>query len=176
MVHARLPPLISMEQPPLDAVPCLRPSLRRHMRRIRTVTRLRQPKCHAELALQPQRYKLALLLFIAKVHEHNDVRKVPDHRVLSLQVVEQTKTFCREMFPYDRHPKVAAASIRTILPTVLLWEGKSVETSFIGEFPRLCKELFPLLARQATIVPVGSRMFAAVVEEAVIVVFVLGAG
>jgi hypothetical protein len=93
--------------------------------------------------------------------------------MLSLQVIEETQTLGRKVLSYDRHPEVAASTVCAILATVLLGKRQAVEASFISKLSGLCQELLPLLARQTTVVPVGSCMFATVIEEAVIVVFVL---
>ena len=134
MMHAGLPPLITVEQPAFDAISRLWLSPSRHVCRIRTMAGFSQAKRHSELALQTQRYQFFLLLLIAKVHKHDDVWKIPDHRVLSLQVVEQTQSLRRQMLPYHRHPEVTASSIGAVLTTVLLRQGQAVETSFIREF------------------------------------------
>jgi hypothetical protein len=84
MVHARLPPLVPVQEPTLDAISCLRYTLRRHMCCVRPVSRLRQAERHPEFALESQRYELALLLLAAEAHEHNDIGEVSDHRMFGL--------------------------------------------------------------------------------------------
>lgn len=79
MVHSSLPPFVPVEQPAVHSISCLWLSFGRHVCRIRSVTGLCQAEGHSEFALQTQRYELLLLLLTAKVHEHDDIGKVPDH-------------------------------------------------------------------------------------------------
>lgn len=119
VVHTSLPPLVSVQQPALYPISCFWLTSGGHVGSVRTMTRLGQTKCHPELALQPQRNKLLLLLLIAKVHKHNDIREVSDHRMFCLQIVEQAKSLRCEVFSDDGHPEVAAPAVRAVLAAIL---------------------------------------------------------
>ena len=97
-------------------------------------------------------------------HQHQaDV--VADDRVLVLQIVVQAETFRREMFADDGHAEVGA-----VLAAVLLRERITIVAGVVGELARLREQRLPILRRQAAAVPVGARVFAAMVEEADVVV------
>ena len=83
-----------------------------------------------------------------------------------LKVIVQTQTLGRQMLADHRHPKV-----RAILSAKFLGQGKAEVTGLVGEALGFAQKLFPLVARQALIVPIGAGMFAAMVKEALIVVF-----
>ena len=173
VMHARLPLLVPVQQPPIDPAPPLCNTLGGHMCCIAAVARLRQAEGHSELAPQPRGNQLSLLLLRTEVHEHDDVREVAHHAVLVLQVVEQAQAFGGKMFADHGHPQVAPAAVLAVLPAILLWQGQAVEACFVREPARLGQQILPFLSWQAAGVPVCACVFAAVVEEAVVVVFVL---
>lgn len=63
------------------------------------------------------------------------------------------------------HPEIAS-----ILASKLLWETEAVETSLVGEFPRLGQECFPVVTGKSLIVPVCTGILPTVVEESLVVV------
>src|SRR5690606_30161974 len=95
-------------------------------------------------------------------------REVADNAMLVLQVIVQPKPLCREMFAYDRHPQV-----RSILAAIFFGRGKAPVARGIRPSGSGTQQLFPLVARQALIIPVGPAMFAAMVKEADIVISLL---
>ena len=97
-------------------------------------------------------------------HQHQaDV--VADDRVFVLQIVVQAEAFRREVLADHRH-----AEVRAVFAAVFLRERIAVVAGVVGEFARLREQRFPLFGRQAAAVPVGARVFAAMVEEADVVV------
>ena len=69
------------------------------------------------------------------------------------------------MFADHRHPEVAA-----VLAAVLFGEGEAPEAGGVGPAHAFGEEGFPVGMWQAIVGPVGAGVFAAVVEEAVVVV------
>ena len=82
-----------------------------------------------------------------------------------LQVVEQAQALGGQVLADHRHPQVGAA-----LAAELAGQGEAVMAGGVGQFAGLGQKRFPLVAGQAAGVPVGAGPFAAVVEEALIVV------
>ena len=64
----------------------------------------------------------------------------------------------------------AMASWVPPLPPISVGQAKRRCPAVVGALARLGQQRLPLLARQAVVVPVGARVFAAVVEEADVVV------
>ena len=117
------------------------------------------------LALEPAQDELLLLFLGAEFLEHRDEGEVADNRMLILQIVVQAQALCCEMLADHRHPQVGA-----ILAAIFLRRGKAPVPGGIGAALRLAQQLFPVVARQAAIVEIGARPFAAMVEKADIVV------
>ena len=88
--------------------------------------------------------------------------------MLVLQVIVQAKTLAGEVFTDDRHRQV-----RSVLAAVFLRQAKPQMARLVSEAPRLAQQFFPFLAWQAAIVEIGARPFAAVIEEADIVILLL---
>ena len=100
-------------------------------------------------------------------HQHQaDV--VADDGVFVLQIVVQAEPFRGEVFADHGHAEVGA-----VFAAVFLGKRIAVVASVVGEFARFREQRFPLLGRQTAAVPVGTRVFAPVIEEADVVVRVL---
>ena len=63
------------------------------------------------------------------------------------------------------HPEVG-----TVLAAIALRDRKAQMAGGVGEIFRLAQQRFPFMPRQAAIVEIGARPFAAMVEEADVVV------
>lgn len=170
VMHARLPFLPSINPPPILTVPRLPHCSRPHVRGIAAMTRLRQSKGDPDVTRQPSPDELLLLALVPKVLHHDHIREVAHDRMLRLQVVEEPQALGRKMLPDDRHPEIRALRRAVVAASVLLGQRETVEARLVGEHARLVQQLVPFFARQATVVPVGARMLAAVVEEALVVV------
>ena len=85
--------------------------------------------------------------------------------MLVLQIVVQAETLGSEMLADDSHPEIGA-----ILAAIALRDRKAQVTGRVGEVLRLAQQRFPLMPRQAVIVEIGARPFAAMIEEADVVV------
>ena len=110
-----------------------------------------------------------LLLLVGAVLEHQQQPDVvADDRALVLQVVVQTEALAREVLADHGHAEVGA-----LLAAVLLRERVAVVTGLVGDVAHLAQQRLPLLVGQAAAIPVGAGVFAAVVEEADVVVLVL---
>jgi nucleoid DNA-binding protein len=143
------------------------------MRRITPMPRLRQAKRNSHPTLQRAVNKILLLLLIAKMLDHDDRREVAHNRMLILQVIEQPQSFTSEMFSDHGHPEVCSAAGVFILAAKLFGEAEAVEASFVGKLLAFDEEIFPFVAWETAFIPVGARVFAAMVEEAVVVVLTL---
>ena len=63
------------------------------------------------------------------------------------------------------HPEVG-----TVLAAVALRNGKAQMAGVIGEVLRLAQQRFPLMPRQAAVLEIGARPFAAMIEETDVVI------
>lgn len=107
------------------------------------------------------------------IQHHHHIREVSYYRVLVLQIVEETEAFGGEVLADYGHPEVCTASGGVGAAAVLCGECSSVEAGGVGEGAGFGQEGFPRGMWEAAGVPVGAGVFAAVVEEAVVIVFVL---
>src|SRR5947207_14050884 len=87
--------------------------------------------------------------------------------MLVLQVVVQAKAFGGEMFADHRHPEIGP-----VLAAVNLWSGETQMAGLVGQILYLAQQRLPLAPRQPAIIEIGARPFAAVIEEADIIVLV----
>ena len=71
----------------------------------------------------------------------------------------------REMIADHGHGEVGA-----VLAAIFLRQGKTQMPRLVGTLAHLAKQFLPVMARQALIIPVGAGMFAAMIEETLIVV------
>ena len=85
--------------------------------------------------------------------------------MLVLQVVVQAETLGGEMLADHGHPEVGA-----VLAAVALRDREAQMAGVVGEILGLAQQRFPFVPRQPAIVEIGARPFAAVVEEADVVV------
>ena len=124
-----------------------------------------QAKARAHLAAQ-QLVGVTLVLGVGgKLLEHQDEGVVADDRVLGLEVVEQAQPLGGQMLADDGHGQLGAA-----LAAHLRGPGVAQVSGLVGQLAGLGQQLFPVLAGQALVVPVGAGVLAAVVEEPLIVV------
>ncbi len=85
-----------------------------------------------------------------------------------LQIVVQAKALGGKMLADHGHPEIGA-----ILAAVALGDRKAKMPRVVGEVFHLSQQRFPLVPRQPAIVEIGARPFAAVVEEADVVIGLL---
>ena len=109
-----------------------------------------------------------LLLFGAEIAQHQNLREISDDGDFVLQVVVQAKPLRREMLADDRHGEIA-----DILAAEFFWQREAQEPRLVGAHAHLAQQRFPLLARQPAMFEIGARPFAAMIEEAFIVVLLL---
>ena len=88
--------------------------------------------------------------------------------MLVLQIVVQAETLRREVLADHGHPEVG-----TVLAAVAFRNRKTQMAGGIGEVFSLAQQRFPFMPRQAAIVEIGARPFAAVIEKADVVVGLL---
>jgi hypothetical protein len=163
-VHARGPHLLAVDDPALDVVARRRHRARLHVGRVRAVMRLGETKGDAVPALdRAVDHRLLVVAAVAVEHGHN--RKIADDGMLVLEVVVQPETFGGEMLADHRHPEVG-----TILAAILPRHREAQVTGRICKILRLAEQRFPFMPRQAAILEIGARPFAAMVEEADVVV------
>ena len=109
-----------------------------------------------------------LLLVGAEIAHHQHLREIADDRAFVLQVVVQAEALGRQMLADDRHGEIA-----DVLAAKLLGQREPQETRLVGAAAHLAQQVFPLLARQPAMLEIGARPFAAMIEEAVVVVLFL---
>jgi hypothetical protein len=146
----------------------LRHGLGFHERRVGTVIRLGQSEARAEPPVEQVVAVTLVLIGRRELFEHHDERVVADDRVFRLQIVEESEAFCGEVFADDGHPKV-----RTAFAAMFFRPCEAQMTGFVGDRARFGEQCLPVLARQTVVVPVGARMFAAMIEEPDVIVAVL---
>jgi hypothetical protein len=69
------------------------------------------------------------------------------------------------MLADDRHGEVGA-----VLAAEFLGQRVTIVTGLVGQPLHLAQQIFPFVARQALVLEIGTRPFAAMVEEALVVV------
>lgn len=85
--------------------------------------------------------------------------------MLILQVIVQAEPLGREVLANDGHPEIAA------IPAAIAPGNREAQMARgIGAVFRFAQQFFPFVARQSAIVEIGARPFAAVIEEADIVI------
>ena len=97
--------------------------------------------------------------------EHGDDRQIADDRMLVLQIVVQAEALGGKMLADHRHPEVG-----TVLAAIALRDREAQMAGVVGEVLGLAQQHFPFVPRQAAVVEIGARPFAAVIEEADVVV------
>ena len=90
--------------------------------------------------------------------------------MLVLQIVVQAEALGRKVLADHGHPEIG-----TVLAAVAFRDRKAQMAGGIGEVLRLAQQRFPFMPRQAAIVEIGARPFAAMIEEADVVVGLLPA-
>ena len=93
------------------------------------------------------------------------MRQIADDRMLVLQVVVQAEALRGEMLADHGHPEVG-----TVLAAIALRDREAQMAGGVGEILGLAQQRFPFMPRQAAILEIGARPFAAMVEEADVVV------
>ena len=90
--------------------------------------------------------------------------------MLVLQVVVQAEALRGKVFADHGHPEVG-----TILATVPLRDREAQMAGGVRKVLGLAQQRFPFVPRQAAFVEIGARPFAAMIEEADIVILPLPA-
>ncbi len=136
-----------------------------HMRRVRAVGGLGNAHGKVATTFRQVVNPLGFLLLGAVVNHQQQADIVADDGVFILQVVVQAQPPRGKVFADDRHVQVAA-----VLAAVFLWRGKAEVAGGIGAALGFQQQLFPLFVGQSVALPVGARVFAAVIEETVVVI------
>ena len=116
-------------------------------------------------AFKPAEDEFLLLFLGAPLVEHRDEGEVADDRVFVLKVVVEAEALAREMLADHRHPEVAA-----VLPAIAFRRGEAPMPGRVGAAGGLLEQLLPLVPGQPARFEIRARIFAAVVEEADVVV------
>ena len=161
-VQAGVPDFCAVDAPSVS----LAHGARFHPGRVGAVIRLGQAEGDANRAVEDSRNERLLLLLGAEIAEHQHRRQVTDDRAFVLQIVVQAQSLGRQMLPDDRHREVGA-----VLAAVFLGQRKAIVSGPVGAPAHLGEQSLPFVARQAAALEVGARPFAAMVEEADVVVF-----
>ena len=88
--------------------------------------------------------------------------------MLVLQIVVQAKALGGKMLADHGHPEIGA-----VLAAIALRDREAQMPGGVGEILHLAQQRFPFMPRQAAIVEIGARPFAAMIEEADVVVGLL---
>ena len=112
--------------------------------------------------------ELLLLRLGAETFEHGDEREIAHDAVFVLQIVVQAQPLGGELVADHRHPQV-----RTILAAIFLWCRKTPVAGLVGADAGFAQQQFPFAPWQPTVLEIGARPFAAVIEETDIVVLLL---
>jgi hypothetical protein len=106
-----------------------------------------------------------LLLLGAKIADHQRLNEIANNRAFILQVVVQPQPLGGEMFANTGH-----CEMRSVLAAKFGRQCIAIMPRLVGNLTHFAKQIFPFLAWQSVIVPIGSGMFAAMVKEPDIVV------
>lgn len=164
-MHAGDPHLLAVDPPAIDPVAGLAHRARFHVGGVRSVVRFGEAESDAPRALKPAEDEFLFLLLGPPLIEHGDEGEVADDRVFVLEVVVQAEAHPRKMLADHRHPEV-----RAILAAILLGRGEAPVPGGVGATGGFLEQFLPLVPGQAACLEVRPRIFAAVVEEADIVV------
>ena len=126
---------------------------------------LGEPEGDADRTVERTGNEGRLLRLRAKVAEHEHGREIADNGGLVLQVVVKSETFRGEMVADHRHAEICA-----VLAAIFFRQRISQMAGLVGALSHFDEKHLPVMPGQALIVPVGARMFAAMIEEALIVV------
>ena len=138
------------------------------MRGVGAVRALGQTETYARLAGELTGNQRLFLILASIGVEHDDDRKIADDRMLVLQVVVQAEALGGKVFADRRHGEIGA-----VLAAIRLRQREAKVAGLVGDILRLAQQRFPFLARQAAIVEIRARPFAAMIEEADVVVAIL---
>ena len=140
-----------------------------HVRRVRAVLGLGQAKGDAVFAvIEPS--IIAFWSSRAVAVEHGDDRQIADDRMLVLQIVVQAEALGGKMLADHGHPEIGA-----VLAAIALRDREAQMAGGVGEILGLAQQRFPFMPRQAAVLEIGARPFAAMIEEADVVVGLLPA-
>ena len=92
--------------------------------------------------------------------EDRDQREVADHRRFILQIVGELQPLPGHMFANRRDHQIGGAPAATFLR-----QAEPQETRFVGAPFHLSDQIVPLVTWLSVAIPIGSRVFAAIVEE-----------
>ena len=166
-MHAGVPHLLAVDPPALAVVGRTAPRRGLHPGRIRAVLGLGQAESDA-VSSRDRAVDHRLLLVAAVAVEHHHQRQIADDRMLVLQIVVQAQPLGREMLADHRHPEVG-----TVLAAVTPSASRNADARPCRRGLGLAQQRLPFLPRQAAILEIGARPFAAMIEETDVVVGVL---
>ena len=166
-MHAGGPHLLTVDHPALDVVACRRLRSGLHVRGIRAVLGLGQPEGDAVFP-RDRALDHRLLLVPSVAVEHGDQRQIADDGMLVLQIVVQAETLCGKMLADHRHPQIGA-----VLAAISLRDREAQMACGVGEILHPAQQRLPFMPRQPAIFEISARPFAAVIEEADVVVGLL---
>ena len=162
------PHLVTINQITRHAITNFRNGAGIHMRCIAAMMLLGQAKAPAHFPFEHQRYEITLLLLRAKIAQHQYLHQIADYAAFILQIIVQTQPLVRQMVTDHRHGEIGA-----IFPAKFRGNGIAIMPCLVGDASHFCKQCPPIGARMPVIIPIGARMFAAVVKETDIVVALL---
>ena len=128
--------------------------------------RFSETKRNARGAVEAAFNEFLLLRRRSEIAEHQHGREVADNGAFILEIIVEAQTLMGEMLADHGHRQIAA-----VLTTELLRQAKTQMPRLIGELAHLAQQFFPVVTRQALIVPIGARMLATMIEETLVVVF-----
>jgi hypothetical protein len=136
-----------------------------HMRRIGAVIWFGNSKTKNLLA-RGQRFDPGRLLRRGSVFEHQQEADVVAHnRVLVLQIAMQAKPLQGQMFANDRHAEIIA-----VTPAITFRKRITIMPRGVRAALRFGQQCFPVFTRKTAAIPIGTRVFTAMIEEADVVV------
>ena len=163
-MHAGGPHLLAVDDPALDVVAGRRHRAGFHVGGVRAMLGLGQAKGDAVFS-GDRALDHRLLVVAAVAVEHGHQRQIADDRMLVLQIVVQAEPLGGEMLADHRHPEIGA-----VLAAIAFRDREAQVAGGVGEILHLAQQRFPFMPRQAAVVEIGARPFAAMVEEADVVV------
>ena len=164
-VHPGDPHLLAIDPPAVDAVAGLAHRDRLHVGGVGAVVRFGEAEGDAPGALEPAEDEFGFLFLGPPLVEHGDEGEVADDGVLVLQIIVQAEALPRKMLADHRHPEV-----RAVLAAIALGGGEAPMARLVGAAGGFLQKLLPLVPGQPAALEVRARIFAAVIEEADVVV------
>ena len=133
-VSSSVPRFSAVDRPTFDTVSGFGHGLCAHVSRVGAMLCFCETKGYSGFSSQAAADQFALLLLVAKVVDHDHVRKVAHDRVLVLKVVEEAESFGGEVLANHSHPQIGAATGAVLagLAAILVGEMEAVEASLVG--------------------------------------------